>query len=390
MNELNQSDFIQLLGKLIFSPDSCSFDALTNEQKEQYCSFAEAKGLGALFFRYLKDSLPEKYQRKFKQIFHAESAKCLLEYKEWKKLSNLFDQEKIPYIPIKGLDLAFNVFPEPAFRPHIDWDVLFQKKDCPKVLNILQSNGWKTITGNALKYKCNHHHYEMMKKGEYRIEVHWTLPSFMDASEEEIWKGTVYYKDSQYFLTPEMRLILLSAHSTRSQFLNTPVLKSLLDAGYILKKYSINWDKVHLLSDKWKIIRPDVLFSAWSFFFPEGVLPKDSIVPEYQKLIGEIFEMQGAIAQIKSYDRELAQNSHYNLHWFIQKLKSYQNSEKVCLTYHIKANQRTKVLFYMIYDFFAKASFFVLHHNNKNADAIRYYRMVEEVKQIRENGYPQI
>lgn len=383
MNKTEKKSFILFLGRLVFTPESCSLGELTNEQKKEYCSFAGEKGLGALFYRYLKDSLPSKYQKKFQDDFFIETSKRLWELKEWEKLSKLLEQEKIPYTPIKGLDFAFNIYPEPAFRPHCDWDILFREEDCEKALKLLKNNGWETTTGHEPEKDNSEYHYSGLRCGVNRLEVHWSLPHFGTVASNDIWQEISTVNAGKNFLSPEMNLLLISAHASGGYYTHVSDLKILLDAGFLLKKHPINWDKVHFLADRWKILRPDILLSAWSEFFQEGVLPKEKTTQKHQQLIRKVFEMRDEVMKCQPYEKAMAQTAKSGIKDYLHFFSFFRSSYSVCVKYHLLSHQKGKIVLYTIGDFLAKTFYFLLHRKRRNPMLEQYYEHVREIKKIK-------
>jgi len=191
------------------------------------------------------------------------------------------------------------------------------------VIQLLQKRGWKTFSGYEPGDPGEHHHYQRMHDESCVLEVHWTLPDFGSADADEIWKNSKEINAYHHVLTPEMNLLLISAHASHNSFTHVSQWKILTDAGVLLKFESVDWNKVHRLADLWGILRPDILFRCWSEFFPEGILPEESSIPEQQKLIQDIFEMRSVVSKYSVYEKSVTKAESHNIRWFLNKLKFY-------------------------------------------------------------------
>jgi len=376
-----EQDFYRFCGKLIFEPEKCGWDTLSPEVRKQYCLGAKKTKLERLFVRYLQNRLPEPFYQEFRQLYSQESLKCLIESKELNDLYALLESEKIPFLPIKGADWIFRLYPDQALRPHIDWDIMFHKEDCPQVIALLQERGWSTFTGDAPEKSAEPHHCGMMHNRHQSLEIHWTLPGFGNASEEELWQESRRLTDCHHVLTPEMDLLLLSAHAGLDSYTHLSLWKLLLDAGVLLKYDPVDWEKVHQLADRFEILSPDILLSAWSEFFPAGVLPEESLIPEQQKLIREIFEMRTVTARYSPYERTLAAPEPHDLRWLKKRLRFY-NAASICGKYGLSADQKGQIFLCGLRDFFTKLFFFLTHSSEENPELEQYYRKVARLEKL--------
>jgi len=108
----NKNNFIRFCGELVFDPENCRWDSLSPEQKNGYCILAQKTGMQDLFVRFLQKRLPEAYYNSFRRSYQKASYICLIENHRLSELYHFFETEKIPFIPIKGADLAFRVYPD--------------------------------------------------------------------------------------------------------------------------------------------------------------------------------------------------------------------------------------------------------------------------------------
>jgi len=370
-------DFLRFCGQLVFEEDCSAWDRFSPEQQEEFCILAQKSGWEMLWVRFLKDRLPEPYFRIFRNRYQKESVARLMESRDLKEFYQFLESEKIPYCPFKGADLAFRVYSDQTLRTHLDWDILFRQEDCLRLIRLLQEKGWQTFSGYDPK-KLLEYHYERMHNEYNGLEIHWTLPHFDNSSPEELWRETEAVTEYQYVLTPEMNLLLLTAHAGKEAYTHVPQWKILLDAGMILKHSVVDWEKVHHLADHWKILRPDILLHVWSEFFPEGVLPPEDPLCEQQKLIREIFAMRSITQQYSPYEQKMTE---HNIRWLLKRVRSYY-PEAFCLKYHLQSHQKGKIILYGIWDILEKIVFYLTHSRAGKPELQAYYQKVAEIEKL--------
>ena len=372
---INERDFIRFVGKLVFNPDQCGWGQMPPEQMECFCVQAEKAGLEILFLLTLGDALPKKFHDAFSQVHHREAMTRLIEKAQLMAFNRLLDEQHIPHLAFKGADLAFRIYPAPALRPHVDWDVLFPRDDCQTVIRTLAAQGWQTYSGRPLEeIQGWTHHYERMHNDKSSIEIHWTLPHFGSAAPEEIWKETERDATGQIHLTPEMNLLMLCAHASGEDYSHVSDWRLLLDAGYILKHDTIDWKKVRALADRWGIIRPDLLLSFWKDFFPEETIPLNDIDLMKQAALREVFQLRGQIHRAKKYDKSIVPGKKGVWPWLKDRLGFYFRPGSICGKYKLQRHQIFRIFACAVWDFAGKSWYFCTHYFSRQCQDIRRFR----------------
>ncbi|HBJ96942.1 MAG TPA: hypothetical protein DDZ11_11250 [Lentisphaeria bacterium] len=373
--------FYKLLGEIVFTGASETWSALNGDDRELMCEHAEKEKLQPLFYRCLHTALPEKYRDTFRRKFQAEASLSLRGKHAFENVCTLLKKNNFEFIPIKGADLAYRIYPDAALRHHQDWDILFPKAQCRAAAEFLEQNGWVPVSGLEV-LDPGEHHYDPLIKGDFCIEPHWNLPSFGTAAPDEIWEEIHSAPENRHaFLSPEMNLLLLSAHASTADFTHLAVSKILLDAGFILKHDSIDWDKVRKLSAKWKILRPDILIGAWPEFFPEGILPEQEKNAKDAQTVRDMFRQRNRV-NAHAYEKVMNQPERFSFGWLLKRLKIYRNPDNIRRKYHQPAASALQVSYYIFKDLLCKAGFFFGSLFRRNPEVIDYYRKVNEVKQI--------
>lgn len=373
--------FYKLLGEIVFTGASETWSALNEHDRELMCGHAEKEKLQPLFYRYLHTKLPDKYRDSFRRQFQTEASFSLREKHAFENVCNLLKKNNFEFIPIKGVDLAYRIYPEAALRHHQDWDILFPRARCRAAAEFLEQNGWAPISGLE-DLDPGEHHYDPLVKGEFCIEPHWNLPSFEEAASDEIWEEIRSAPENRRdFLTPEMNLLLLSAHASTADFTHLAVSKILLDAGFILKHDRVDWNKVRKLSAKWKILRPDILIGAWPEFFPEGILPEQEENVKNARTVRDMFKQRNRM-NAHAYEKVMNQPERFSSGWLRKRLRIYRNPDSIRRKYHQPTASAIQVAYYIFKDLLCKAGFFFASLLRRNPEVVDYYRKVNKVKQI--------
>ena len=180
------------------------------------------------------------------------------------ELFELLEENKIAFVPIKGADLAFRIYPAPALRSFGDWDIWVQKSDLKRFCALLEAQGWRC------KLNCySDHHCGMRSKGDLHLEPHFSLPNFPDVSPAELWSFTeaVPGKTYQRQLTDSLNFMMLFQHNSINYFQSSHLIKLLWDAEYLLQRGQIDWQWLEHFSCKWQLPNPALLLEAFPEFF---------------------------------------------------------------------------------------------------------------------------
>ena len=110
---------------------------------------------------------PEKLFERWQLAFYASLRKEMLFDEERKKIFAALDEEKIAYIPLKGIVLK-DLYPRKGMRQFSDNDILYEEKKSKQVRQIMKALGY-----TAKGFKVGHDMYE--KEPVYNFEMHRTL-----------------------------------------------------------------------------------------------------------------------------------------------------------------------------------------------------------------------
>ncbi len=291
---------------------------------ERILALAEKKGLQAVFYWLLHDAAPKQAAR-FQAHYQAKSAWALKQEHHRKRLFQLLEDARIPFLPIKGADLAWRVYPLPALRWSCDWDILVRKKDMRAFCDLLDRDGW-----NCPIDSLSDHHLGLRRKKDLALEPHFLLPNLELANEEFIWTRSRPAEPNSFrrLLDPELNLIMLFQHDAINRYQTSNLVKLLLDVFFLLKQDPPDWKEVARLCVELHVPHPGLLLHAFPEFFPKHLRPElpksDEVVSALRRILltrHDFHERQNEIEMHESplrrawWKRRLHRLSDENLRW---------------------------------------------------------------------------
>lgn len=193
-----------------------------------------------------EDIIPQYVVRKLANLFQKNTFKMLHLSAEMYQLNDLFTQDEIRTIFLKGPVLAREVYGDISLRTCGDLDILIPIKELEKADNILTNQGFikdDYILTVLNDWKWRHHHvtYFHHEKG-IKVEIHWKLnpglvkePSFNDIWERKRKSSAANYP--LYCLGEEDLFLFLVSHGARHGWSR---LRWLLDIHQLTAK-ELNW-----------------------------------------------------------------------------------------------------------------------------------------------------
>ena len=200
----------------------------------------------------------------FRRAFQTAEARQREQKGGIKQLFEQLEREDIPFVPIKGVDLAFRVYPSPELRIFGDWDIWVRKADLKHFIAVLERDGWRCPLDSY-----GDHHCGMRLKGAFHLEPHFNLPNFSGVRAEELWELTeaVPGKKAERRLSDNLNLIMLLRHGIGCHGQWSDPLKLLLDFEFLLRRGGVDWQRVSELVKRWHVAHPGLLIAAFPEFF---------------------------------------------------------------------------------------------------------------------------
>jgi len=221
----------ELLRAIARAPASVDVDrirllAQEVQNGEALVDLAEEHGVSSMLFSRLEDlgsAIPQL--RRLEASYAKNAFSSLANAAELISLLEVFDQEKIPAMPFKGVVLAASVYHDLTTRPAGDLDILICCADVQRAATILLKQGYTLLTatqvdGMARPRDGYEYHFERQSDGMI-VELHLSLylPKFKrELGMDWIWpqRRTVLLAGAEVpNMSPETTLLVLCMHGTK-------------------------------------------------------------------------------------------------------------------------------------------------------------------------------
>jgi hypothetical protein len=293
---------LRFLGSCVYGNARAYYAALNESERAEL----ERQGRGfradAWFYRCLYDVLPDEKRAEHRKTYQMRQINAMTGALELKRLYRVLAEHGLRFVPIKGADLAYRLYPDAALRPYGDWDIWFHPDDCERALAVLAEDGWTVperysgVRGSVRRSGA--HHFSPHVRGRHRIEPHFTLPNFNGIDPFEMWEYTTDCPDGdgQRVLSPEMNLMMLARHAASLSYYHARIPAILTDAAMVLKDPA-DFAVLRRLSDRWRLPYPGDLLAAFPEFFPAGEIEKFGAEPAKAAAFRKIFEKRATLGE---------------------------------------------------------------------------------------------
>ncbi len=250
-------DLIRLLRNLIFEDCNKNYwQQLTAESQHDILQLATQIGLGPLCYYYLRQNniiLPNNAPVNH-NLFLAGSAMALQRQAQLKKIINLFDQQRIDVVLLKGAWTAEFLYPHPALRTMHDIDLLLMADDEASANKLVRANGYVPYAGEYDGPKHLPTLVPVNNRG-LAIELHHDISNrSVQFSAERLWQYSepceVTGLKTRVFI-PEMLLLHHCLHMVEEYFGNG--IKNITEAAFMIDKKIFDTEKLLNLADELKL-----------------------------------------------------------------------------------------------------------------------------------------
>ena len=244
--KVNIQEILDLIKYCLFTPDEkpCFPKKIDSEFLSTVFKFSKAHDVAHIVGLSLKklgllsdDEISEKFNKEIDIAMY----RYLQISAAFSEIKNVLEDEKIPYIPLKGAVLR-NYYPQPFLRTSSDIDILIKKDDIKKAENVFTKK---------YKYKVviigNSHDVSFMTPGGVHLELHFRLIEQMPKAEkilENIWD--IAEKDGEslycYRMPNEYFLFYHITHMARHFIYGGIGIKPVIDL-YFIDKMGVDTDK---------------------------------------------------------------------------------------------------------------------------------------------------
>jgi len=140
---------------------------------------AEQEGMTPLLRKHLDESecpCPTPIRRSLSILSKCHQQQAEVRIEVLKEILEIFQQEELTPILIKGAAICQTVYPDPALRPMRDMDILLDKKEVHLAQEVLCRNGF---VQSSAPLEEDHYHlppvFKKVKGVQICIELHWGL-----------------------------------------------------------------------------------------------------------------------------------------------------------------------------------------------------------------------
>ncbi len=227
------------------------------------------------------ESLPEKMRSQAVASLQQAQWQNQVKMLEFNRIQRMFESQRIPIIPLKGIALTNLVYKEHPFRTMGDIDILIRKNDLEKVKGLMTEHGfqWREIV--------NRRHTSLfielygrgsLLNGDMELDLQWDSQfivngRFCSLEWGEVWSRRVLLGEPEggvFLLHPDDQIAYLSLQVLNDMEGNAPQLIQLLDLALVLKKYGVSCQKA-----------ADAVVSHVDYFSSEKVRMLFSSLEEY-------------------------------------------------------------------------------------------------------------
>ena len=197
--------------------------------------------------------IPAKVTDHLKNFYFENTQSNILLLGNLVKLLQLLDEAKIEVVPFKGILLSKDLYQGYTIRQAGDIDILVKPKDVPKVIEILETQGYEKehpFSKNqqiALAKISREKHFRMnYSKKSLVIEIHWRVYTQESIGEPELdffWdnlKNTTLQNVESKTFRPEVMLMYLCFHAYRHLWRRLFWLWEI--DQFIKNKQNLNWN----------------------------------------------------------------------------------------------------------------------------------------------------
>ncbi len=297
------ASLLRFLGECVFGDPGAYYSGLNETERTELDAQGKKFGMTAWFYRYLSKGLPEEKKQAYQKVFQARQLKAMLGARELKRLYGVLASHGLRFVPIKGADLAYRLYPDAALRSFCDWDIWFHPDDCDHALAVLAEDGWEVLEYCSKDHEAvrssGAHHFSPHVRGQYKIEPHFTLANLERIAPNEMWNHTLDYPggDGQRVLSPEMNLLMLTRHAASKTYYHAQLPKLLSDAAMVMRNEKVNFDDLRKLANNWNLPYSGDLLAAFPEFFPSDVIAEFKADPKKAEAFRRLFETRGRLGE---------------------------------------------------------------------------------------------
>ena len=207
-------------------------------------------------------NIPIKHREELENSSHIAAAKHLLIVSEIKRLTSIFQAEKIPSLPLKGAALMVgNYYPKPGLRSVIDLDLLIDPSQTEHAFAVALANGFRrepippSRAAQPLPHELRHLPLLRNEKG-LLLELHFrafhSLSAKRDFAMQDMMPRAVL-TDEIYLPSPEDLGLHLIQHTVADLTSANAILRTLADLYFIKQRDGEVFEKIKIRAQEFDL-----------------------------------------------------------------------------------------------------------------------------------------
>ncbi len=246
------------------------------------------------------ESIPDRTVKRLEREYLNSAMTNMVLFKEFSQVFNVFHEDGLPFIALKGAHLAEVIYTDPALRIMGDLDILVKEKDLSRASALLLRMGYSPPVETCVN-PADHHLPPFGKSGKAPVEVHWGIhrvcvPARVDI--DGLWARALPAKlgsGEALVLCVEDLLLHLALHAAQHNY--NLRLCSIYDVYEIIRSSQgrINWKELESRANRWGagkalflmfLLSVDLLGAAVPVEFLERMRPADFTLdfPEFARV----------------------------------------------------------------------------------------------------------
>jgi len=225
---------------------------LSETEQQQLLALIIQQGLQFFWLETLRElsDLPfiSAWRKALKKQCFKDTTRYLAQKKAILELDRLFTAEKIPYALIKGAHIREVVYPNPAYRPSVDIDLLVSPDQKLKAVHSLCAKGYTLFANRA-----NISHEVTLIKDNVHLDLHWHImrPGRTRVNLTELFLQSRKRYDFFWALDNETTLLVMLTHPVFTEYSTGPqsAIIKLLDLQKWMIRQEIDWQRLLCILD---------------------------------------------------------------------------------------------------------------------------------------------
>jgi hypothetical protein len=220
---------------------------LSEIEQQQLLALIIQQGLQFFWLESLRElsDIPffSAWRKALKEQCFKDTTRYLAQKKAILELDSLFTAEKIPQAIFKGAHIREAVYPNPAYRPSVDIDILVSPIEKFKAVQVLCAIGYALFPDPA-----NVSHEVSLSRNNVNIDLHWHI---MRPGRTRIEITDIFLQSRKKYgflwgLNSEEELLILLTHPVFTKYSTTPQssLVRLIDLKVWIKTQEIDWNRL--------------------------------------------------------------------------------------------------------------------------------------------------